>query len=128
MRGSIAKKGKRWYAVVYDGVDSATGKYRRRWVPAGTRRADAEKVLADLVKRSHEGNTVVSEKVTLASYLTERWLPVQEPRLRRSTFDSYRRNIVPCASGVARRAARQADRRGPRPFLRTAADNRASDT
>ena len=38
MRGSVAKKGKRWYAVVYDGVDPATGKYRRRWVPAGTRR------------------------------------------------------------------------------------------
>lgn len=64
MRGSVAKKGKRWYAVVYDGVDPVTGKYRRRWVPAGTRRGDAEKVLADLVKRSHEGNTVVSEKVS----------------------------------------------------------------
>ena len=93
MRGSVAKKGKRWYAVVYDGIDPATGKYRRRWVPAGTRRGDAEKLLADLVKRSHEGNTVVSEKVTLAAYLLDRWLPVQEPRLRRSTYDSYRRNI-----------------------------------
>ena len=93
MRGSVAKKGKRWYAVVYDGIDPATGKYRRRWVPAGTRRGDAEKLLADLVKRSHEGNTVVSEKVTLAAYLFDRWLPVQEPRLRRSTYDSYRRNI-----------------------------------
>jgi hypothetical protein len=94
MRGSVAKKGRRWYAVVYDGVDPATGKYRRRWVPAGTRRGDAEKVLADLVKRSYEGNTVVSEKVTLGAYLTERWLPVQEPRLRRSTFDSYRRITI----------------------------------
>jgi integrase len=93
MRGSVAKKGTRWYAVIYDGVDPATGKYRRRWVPAGTRRGDAEKLLADLVKRSHEGNTVVSEKVTLGVYLLERWLPVQEARLRRSTFDSYRRNI-----------------------------------
>jgi hypothetical protein len=63
-------------------------------VPAGTRRGDAEKVPADLVKRSYEGNTVVSEKVTLRAYLTERWLPVQEPRLRRSTFDSYRRITI----------------------------------
>jgi integrase len=93
MRGSVAKKGKRWYAVVYDGVDPATGKYRRRWVPAGTRRGDAEKLLADLVKRSHEGNTVVSERITLGAYLLDRWLPVQAARLRRSTFDSYRRNI-----------------------------------
>jgi len=105
MRGSVAKKGKRWYAVVYDGVDPATGKYRRRWVAARTRRGDAEKLLADLVKRSHEGNTVVSEKVTLGAYLTDRWLPVQEPRLRRSTLDSYRRNIerhvVPALGAVS---------------------------
>lgn len=93
MRGSIQKKGKQWYAVIYDGVNPQTGKYIRRWVPAGTRRADAEKVLADLVQRSHGGETVVSEKVTLGEYLTERWLPIQQARLRASTFDSYRRNI-----------------------------------
>jgi hypothetical protein len=28
MRGTIQKKGKKWYAVVYDGVNPATGKYR----------------------------------------------------------------------------------------------------
>lgn len=37
MRGSVAKKGKKWYAVVYDGPDPLTGKDRRRWVMAGTR-------------------------------------------------------------------------------------------
>jgi integrase len=93
MRGSIQKKGKKWYAVIYDGVNPATGQYRRRWGQAGTRRGDAEKLLAELVKRSHQGETVVSEKLTLGRYLTERWLPVQEARLRRSTYDSYRRNI-----------------------------------
>jgi integrase len=93
MRGSIQKKGKRWYAVVYDGVNPETGQYRRRWVPAGTRRGDAEKLLAELVKRSHQGETVVSEKLTLGEYLTTRWLPVQQARLRTSTYDSYRRNI-----------------------------------
>lgn len=41
MRGSIQKKGKQWYAVVYDGVNPQTGKYIRRWVPAGTRRFQA---------------------------------------------------------------------------------------
>ena len=93
MRGTIQKKGKRWYAVVYDGVNPETGQYRRRWVPAGTRRGDAEKLLADLVKRSHQGETVVSEKLTFGEYLTKRWLPVQRARLRPSTYDSYRRNI-----------------------------------
>jgi integrase len=93
MRGTIQKKGKRWYAVVYDGVNPETGQYRRRWVPAGTRRGDAEKLLAELVKRSHQGETVVSEKLTLGEYLRTRWLPVQQARLRTSTYDSYRRNI-----------------------------------
>lgn len=41
MRGGIQKKGNNYYAVVYDGIDPGTGRKRRRWVPAGTRRADA---------------------------------------------------------------------------------------
>ena len=93
MRGSIQKKGNKWYAVVYDGVNPATGGYRRRWVQAGTRRSDAEKLLAELVTRAHNGETVVSEKLTLGQYLTERWLPIQEARLRKSSYESYRRNV-----------------------------------
>jgi integrase len=93
MRGTVQKKGKKWYAVIYDGVNPATGNYRRRWVQAGTRRGDAEKLLAELVKRAHRGETVVSEKLTLEQYLRDRWLPIQEARVRPSTFSSYRRNI-----------------------------------
>ena len=93
MRGTIQKKGKKWYAVIYDGVNPATGEYRRRWVQAGTRRGEAEKLLVELVKRAHRGEAVVSEKLTLEQYLVDRWLPIQEARLRASSFDSYRRNI-----------------------------------
>ena len=31
MSGHVAKKGKRYYAVVYEGVDSATGWESHRW-------------------------------------------------------------------------------------------------
>lgn len=93
MRGGIQKKGNRYYAVIYDGVDPGTGKKRRRWVPAGTRRSDAEKVLAEEIKRRHDGEPVPTEKLTLGEYLTERWLPIQKSRVRASTYDSYRRNI-----------------------------------
>jgi hypothetical protein len=93
MRGGIQKKGNRYYAVVYDGIDPGTGKKRRRWIAAGTRRADAEKVLAAEIKRRHDGEAVSNEKLTLGSYLTERWLPIQKSRIRPSTYDSYRRNI-----------------------------------
>ena len=93
MRGYVTKKGKKYYAVIYDGIDPATGKEKRRWVAAGSRRDDADKLVTELTKRSHRGETVVSEKLTLGQYLTTRWLPVQENRLRASTYDSYRRNI-----------------------------------
>jgi hypothetical protein len=93
MRGTVAKKGKRWYAVVYDGIDPATGKKRRRWVSAGTRRGDAEQLLASLIQRKYEGEPVVTDKVTVGRYLVERWLPIQKTRLRASTYDAYRRNI-----------------------------------
>ena len=86
MRGTVQKKGKKWYAVIYDGVNPATGNYRRRWVQAGTRRGDAEKLLAELVKRAHRGETVVSEKLTLAEYLMERGLTIQAARVRPSTL------------------------------------------
>ena len=35
MRVHIAKKGKRYYVVIYEGVDASTGKPRRRWHAAG---------------------------------------------------------------------------------------------
>ncbi|MEI2815827.1 MAG: hypothetical protein V9E99_05155 [Microthrixaceae bacterium] len=128
MRGTIQKKGKKWYAVVYDGVNPATGNYRRRWVQAGTRRADAEKLLAELVKRAHRGETVVSEKLTLGQYLTERWLPIQEARLRASTYD-----VVPAQHRTARASrsretsARPADARGHRHVLCSAAQERPQE-
>jgi integrase len=93
VRGGIQKKGNRYYAVIYDGIDPGTGKKRRRWVPAGTRRSEAEKVLNDEIKRRHDGEPVPTEKLTLGEYLTERWLPIQKSRVRASTYDSYRRNI-----------------------------------
>ncbi len=51
MRGYTAKKGNRYYAVIYEGVDPATGKERRRWFAAGTRKADAERLVTEIMKR-----------------------------------------------------------------------------
>jgi integrase len=93
MRGYTAKKGKQYYAVVYEGLDPATGKERRRWMPAGPRRSDAERLVTDLVKRRNDGQRTSGDKTTLGEYLTDKWLPLQRARLRPSTYDSYRRNI-----------------------------------
>ncbi len=94
MRGHIAKKGERYYAVIYEGVDPGTGKPRHRWHAAGPTRREAERLLADLVKKSHDGDYRAPDRVTLGQYLLERWLPTKKAQLRASTFESYRCNIV----------------------------------
>ena len=35
MKGYLAHKGNRWYAVIYEGLDPVTGRERRSWHPAG---------------------------------------------------------------------------------------------
>ncbi len=93
MRGHIAKKGDTYYAVIYEGINPATGKPRHRWHRAGTTKKEAERVLADLVKRHHDGDYRAPEKITLGVYLLERWLPARRTQLGATTFSSYRRNL-----------------------------------
>ena len=80
MRGHIAKKGNRYYVVIYEGIDPATGKGRHRWHAAGPTRKGAERLLVELVKRHHDGEYRPPQKITLGEYL-ERWLPTQKARL-----------------------------------------------
>ena len=42
VQGYVARKGDRYYAVIYEGIDPLTGRERRRWHPAGTDQAVAE--------------------------------------------------------------------------------------
>ncbi len=56
-------------------------------MPAGTRLGDAEKLISDLIKRKHEA-AMVTDKVTVGSYLIDRWLPVQQAQLRASKYES----------------------------------------
>jgi integrase len=93
MRGHIVKRRGKYYAVVYEGVDPATKKERHRWYPAGDTRKSAEKILGGLVKRHHDGDYRAPDRITLGDYLIERWLPTKRAQLRRSTFDSYTRNV-----------------------------------
>lgn len=94
MRGHVARKGNRYYAVVYEGFDPTTGRERHRWHAAGATRKDAEKLLGDLVKRMHDGDYRAPERITFGDYLLERWLPTKQSQLRPSTFSSYRNNVI----------------------------------
>jgi integrase len=91
MRGYVAQRRNRFYAVIYEGIDPITGRERRRWHPAGTDRARAE-ALASRLAAEHGGD---GRRVgpTLGGYLTRDWLPTKRLALRPSTWDSYRRNI-----------------------------------
>lgn len=51
MKGYVARKGGRYYAVVYEGLDPLTGRERRRWHPAGTCEAEARELAARLPRR-----------------------------------------------------------------------------
>lgn len=119
MRGHIAKKGGRYYAVVYEGVNRTTGRGRHRWYASGTTRREAEKVLAGLIKRQHDGDYRSPERITFGTYLLERWLPVQQTRLKRSTWDNQRRNVenhvIPHVGNIPIRAAARGHRRPLRP-------------
>ncbi|HUF14769.1 MAG TPA: site-specific integrase [Acidimicrobiia bacterium] len=92
MRGYVARKGDRWYAVVYEGLDPVTGKERRRWLPAGTTREDAEQLAARLAAELNGRNDKV-RSLTFGAYLTGQWLPRKKITLAQSTWDGYRRKI-----------------------------------
>ena len=92
MKGYVARKGDRWYAVIYEGLDPVTGKERRTWHPAGTSRADAERLAARLA-REMNGRNDEGRSLTFGAYLTARWLPGKKLELADSTWDGYRRKI-----------------------------------
>jgi integrase len=93
MQGYVTRKGERYYAVIYEGIDPLTGRERRRWHPAGTDQAVAERLACDLADRRRRDGGHDRGSLTLAVYLTQRWLPSKQMALRPSTWDSYRRVI-----------------------------------
>ena len=93
MQGYVARKGGRYYAVIYEGIDPLTGRERRRWHPAGTDKAAAERLACDLADRHRQGGGHERGSLTVAVYLTQRWLPSKKMALRPSTWDAYRRVI-----------------------------------
>lgn len=48
MKGYVARRGDRWYPLIYEGLDPAIGKQRRRWHPERTSREGAKRLAARL--------------------------------------------------------------------------------
>jgi len=92
MKGYVARKGNRWYAVIYEGIDPATGRERRSWHAAGTERADAERLAARLASEL-EGRNDEVRSLSFGAYLTSRWLPGKRLVLAATSYNGYRRNV-----------------------------------
>lgn len=98
MKGHVARKRDRYYAVIYEGIDPVDGKEKKRWHPAGTNRAEAEALAARLAAE-RDGRNDEIRSLTFGAYLTGHWLPAKKLELATSTYRSYvhktQRHILP---------------------------------
>ena len=92
MNGYVAQKRKRWYAVIYQGLDPVTGREVRRWHAAGTDKTSAEK-LARRLARELNGPDDRGRGLSFGAFLTQTWLPAKRIELRPTTWNGYRRIV-----------------------------------
>ncbi len=92
MNGYVAQRRGRFYAVIYEGRDPVTGKERRQWHPAGTDRAEAERLATKLAAEETK-RTDAARSLTFGAYLTSQWLPAKKLHLATSTYRGYERNV-----------------------------------
>jgi integrase len=92
MRGSVVKKGDRYYVKIELDRDPATGRRRQKWHSGYRTKREAERARVDLLSKFDRGEYVEPSQQTLAEFFEE-WLRAIEPTLRPSTFDSYSRNV-----------------------------------
>lgn len=88
----LRRRGHRYYAVVYEGLDPVTGKERRKWHPVGADRAEAERLAAKLGATEARKLDAV-RSLTFGAYLTSQWLPAKKLQLATSTYRGYERNV-----------------------------------
>ncbi len=86
------KETSRWYVVLDLGFDHE-GRRRQKWHGGFRTRREAEAARAKLVTELNTGSYVVPGRTTLADWIRDSWLPITEPRVKPTTFHSYKRNL-----------------------------------
>lgn len=66
----IVERNTRFYVVAYDGLDPLTGRERRRWIPIGHDRNEAEAVVARLDNEHDAGAQPRRGSVSVGEFLT----------------------------------------------------------
>lgn len=92
MRGSVVKKGDRYYVKIELDPDPATGQRRQKWHSGYRTKREAERARVDLLSKFDRGEYVEPSHQSFGEFLEE-WLRAIEPTVRPSTFDSYSRNM-----------------------------------
>jgi integrase len=97
VRGSVVKKGERWYVVIED-KDPATGRRKRRWHSGYRTKREAQAACNELATSMQRGEYLTPNKQTVGEFCEE-WLLTIRATVRPSTLDKYERdlrsNVVP---------------------------------
>jgi uncharacterized protein (DUF433 family) len=83
------KRGSTWSVVLDVGPDPATGRRRQKWKGGFRTRKAAEAALRELSASVDSGRYVQRSTTSVGDYLDE-WLEVVRPRLRPTSWNSYR--------------------------------------
>ena len=86
------KEAVRWYVVLDLGYGD-DGRRRQKWHGGFRTRREAEAERAKLVNELNTGSYVAPGRTTLSEWIRDSWLPMTEPRVKPSTFHSYKRNL-----------------------------------
>ena len=101
MRGHIHKRqwkgrgGKTqtlWYVVVDVGLGE-NGRRQQKWHGGYKTRRDAQNAMADIVSALERQTYVAPQRLTLAEFVRDQWLPIMRSQVKVSTWDSYSRNM-----------------------------------
>ncbi|MGH9032945.1 MAG: tyrosine-type recombinase/integrase [Acidimicrobiia bacterium] len=92
-RGSVSKRGSTWTIVLDVGPDPVTGRRRQKSKGGFRTRKAAEAGLRELSASVDAGQFVERSTKTVGEYLDE-WLEVVQPRLRPTTWNSYRQSVA----------------------------------
>lgn len=81
-----------WYAVVDVGTGD-DGQRKQKWHGGFKTRRDAELALTEVIQSLEKQTYISPQRLTLADFVRNEWLPMMETQVKASTWDSYRRNL-----------------------------------
>lgn len=105
MKGSLTKRGWRWYATVE--LDRVNGKRQQKRIaldPSIKTKKAAEAELARITTEMHSGRYVMPSNVTMTDLFREHWLPHKTLTASAKTIERYgeivERKLIPAFGSV----------------------------